>query len=127
MPIFYASIYKLKQLSKGYYSISALGGILLSKIDSFRANQLQNVIEEMAISANIPVPRIFVLEKEPSVNAFSIGLKSVDMSICVTKGCLEQLNRDELQGVAAYEMAQIINGYTRLNTLIYGVLLWKKF
>ena len=127
LPIFFASIYKLKQLSKGYYSISALGGILLSKIDSFRANQLQNVIEEMAISANIPVPRIFVLEKEPSVNAFSIGLKSVDMSICVTKGCLEQLNRDELQGVAAYEMAQIINGYTRLNTLIYGVLFGLEF
>ncbi|MBQ9681727.1 MAG: M48 family metalloprotease [Neisseriaceae bacterium] len=127
LPIFFASIYKLKQLSKGYYSISALGGILLSKIDSFRAKQLQNVIEEMAISANIPVPRIYILEKEPSVNAFSIGLKSVDMSICVTKGCLEQLNRDELQGVAAYEMAQIINGYTRLNTLIYGVLFGLEF
>ena len=127
LPIFFASIYKLKQLSNGYYSISSLGVTLLGKIDSFRANQLQNVIEEMAISANIPVPRIFVLEKEPSVNAFSIGLKSVDMSICVTKGCLEQLNRDELQGVAAYEMAQIINGYTRLNTLIYGVLFGLEF
>ena len=127
LPIFFASIYKLKQLSNGYYSISSLGVTLLGKIDSFRANQLQNVIEEMAISANIPVPRIYVLENEPSVNAFSIGLKSVDMSICVTRGCLEQLNRDELQGVAAYEMAQIINGYARLNTLIYGVLFGLEF
>ena len=127
LPIFFASIYKLKQLSHAYYSISSLGVTLLGKIDSFRANQLQNVIEEMAISANIPVPRIYVLENEPSVNAFSIGLKSVDMSICVTKGCLEQLNRDELQGVAAYEMAQIINGYARLNTLIYGVLFGLEF
>lgn len=127
LPIFFASIYKLKQLSNGYYVISSLGVTLLGKIDSFRANQLQNVIEEMAISANIPVPRIYVLENEPSVNAFSIGLKSVDMSICVTRGCLEQLNRDELQGVAAYEMAQIINGYTRLNTLIYGVLFGLEF
>lgn len=120
--IFIQSIHKLKQLSDGHYSAISAGGSLLKNTNHFRANQLRNTIEEMAVSANIPVPRIYILEKEPSVNAFAAGLKSVDMSICVTKGCLEQLNRDELQGVASYCMAQIINGYARLNTLIYGVL-----
>ena len=116
------SFYKLKELSQGNYSAIITGGILLTETDNVRAVQLRNTVEEMAVSAGIPVPKIYVLENEPSVNAFAAGLKPVDMVVGITRGSLEYLNRDELQGVAAYQMAQIINGYARLNTLMYGVL-----
>ena len=116
------SFYKLKELSNGNYSAIITSGVLLTESNNIRAEQLRNTVEEMAISAGIPVPKIYVLENEPSVNAFAAGLKPVDMVVGITRGSLEYLNRDELQGVAAYQMAQIINGYARLNTLIYGVL-----
>ena len=122
-----ASFYKLKELSTGNYSAIITGGILLTETDNVRAVQLRNTVEEMAVSAGIPVPKIYVLENEPSVNAFAAGLKPVDMVVGITRGSLEYLNRDELQGVAAYQMAQIINGYARLNTLMYGVLFGLQF
>lgn len=121
------SFYKLKELSQGNYSAIITGGILLTETDNVRAVQLRNTVEEMAVSAGIPVPKIYVLENEPSVNAFAAGLKPVDMVVGITRGSLEYLNRDELQGVAAYQMAQIINGYARLNTLMYGVLFGLQF
>lgn len=117
-----ASILKLKQLSDGNYSAIISGGVPLKDVKYTRATTLRNTVEEMAISANIPVPHIYVLEMEPSVNAISAGINRMDMSICITRGCLEKLNRDELQAIAAYQMAQIINGNARLNTLMYGVL-----
>ena len=122
-----ASFYKVKQLSKGNYSSIMTGGILLDDNNNVRAKQLRNTVEEMAISAGIPVPKIYVLENEPSVNAFAAGIRHTDMVVGITRGSLEYLNRDELQGVAAYQMAQIINGYARLNTLIYGVLFGLQF
>lgn len=121
------SFYKLKELSQGNYSAIITGGVLLTETDNVRAVQLRNTVEEMAVSAGIPVPKIYVLENEPSVNAFAAGLKPVDMVVGITRGSLEYLNRDELQGVAAYQMAQIINGYARLNTLMYGVLFGLQF
>ena len=122
-----ASFYKVKQLSKGNYSSIMTGGILLDDTNNVRAKQLRNTVEEMAISAGIPVPKIYVLENEPSVNAFAAGIRHTDMVVGITRGSLEYLNRDELQGVAAYQMAQIINGYARLNTLMYSVLFGLQF
>ena len=123
-----ASFYKVKQLSKGDYSSIMMGGVLLDDdLNNLRAVQLKNTVEEMAIAAGIPVPKIYVLKNEPSVNAFAAGIRHTDMVVGITRGSLEYLNRDELQGVAAYQMAQIINGYARLNTLIYGVLFGLQF
>ena len=116
-----------KLLATGNRLSDKAGGSLLNEIDNSRKTQLQNIVEEMAIAAGVPVPHIYVLAKEPSINAFAVGLKPTDMAIGVTQGCLDYLNRDELQAVIAYEMAQIINGYTRLNTLMYGVLFGLQF
>ncbi|MBR7059021.1 MAG: M48 family metalloprotease [Neisseriaceae bacterium] len=120
--VFSASVKKLKQLSKGNYSAIMAGGVLLKTTDNLQEQRLRNTVEEIAISANIPVPHIYILKMEPSVNAFAAGLRPTDMAIGITRGAFEILNRDELQGVIAYEMAQIINGHARLNTLVYGVL-----
>ena len=84
--------------------------------------RLRNVIEEVAIAAGVPVPEIYVLEQEPGINAFAAGYSPSDAAICVTKGCLEKLNRDELQGVIAHEYSHVLNGDMRLNIRLMGVV-----
>jgi Zn-dependent protease with chaperone function len=84
--------------------------------------RLRNVIEEVAIAAGVPVPEIYVLEQEPGINAFAAGYGPSDAAICVTQGCLETLNRDELQGVIAHEYSHVLNGDMRLNIRLMGVV-----
>ena len=124
------SVHKVMELSSTNYAVIMTSSVPLNEvknIDTLKKEQLRNVIEEMAISAGILVPKIYVLDNEPNVNAFSTGLRSADMVVSFTRGCLEKLNRDELQGIAAYQIAQIINGQARLNTLVYGVLYGLQF
>ena len=75
--------------------------------------RLRNVIEEMALASGLPVPDVFVLEKEPGINAFAAGLTHGDAAIAVTRGALERLDRAELQGVVAHEFSHILNGDMR--------------
>ncbi len=84
--------------------------------------RLRNVIEEMALASGTPVPEIYLLEHEPGINAFAAGHSTGDMAIGVTRGCMEKLNRDELQGVMAHEFSHILNGDMRLNIRLIGVL-----
>ncbi len=71
--------------------------------------QLFNVVEEMKIAANLPhMPKIYIID-DPAPNAFAAGIKTENSIIAVTAGLLGKLNRDELQGVVAHEMAHIIN------------------
>lgn len=71
--------------------------------------QLFNVVEEMKIAANLQhMPRIFIID-DPAPNAFAAGIKTENAVVAVTAGLLGKLNRDELQGVVAHEMAHIIN------------------
>jgi Zn-dependent protease with chaperone function len=64
----------------------------------------------------------FVLNQEPSLNAFAAGLSTQDSVIGVTRGLLEAMNRDELQGVIAHEVGHIVNGDSRLNLKLIGTL-----
>jgi len=70
--------------------------------------QLFNVVEEMAISASLPVPKVYIIN-DPAPNAFATGRKPETASIAVTAGLLGRLNRDELQGVVAHEMSHILH------------------
>jgi heat shock protein HtpX len=83
--------------------------------------RLVNVVEEMAIAAGQPRPRIFVVPDEDP-NAFATGLEPQTAAIAVTEGLLRQLNRDELQAVVAHEMAHIRNFDTRLMTLLAAMV-----
>lgn len=76
-----------------------------------------DVVHEMALSARIPTPRINVID-DPSPNAFAIGRDSEHSAICVTQGLLDQMDREELQGVIGHEMAHIRNCDTRLTTMV---------
>ncbi len=67
--------------------------------------RLLNVVEEMALAAGVPVPPVFVLEGEPGINAFAAGYQPGNAVVAVSRGSLEYLTRDELQGVWATSSA----------------------
>ncbi len=89
-----------------------------------------NVVHEMAIAAGMPPPRAFVIKNEKGINAFAAGGDPSRAAIGVTHGALAKLNREELSGVIAHEMAHIAHRDTRLNTrlmaMVFGlvVLFW---
>lgn len=83
--------------------------------------KLLNVVEEMAIASGMPVPPVFLLEEE-GINAFAAGYSSSDAVIGVTRGCVEALSRDELQGVIAHEFSHILNGDMRMSIRLIGIL-----
>jgi heat shock protein HtpX len=70
--------------------------------------QLYNVVEEMAIAAGLPVPKVYIIP-DPAPNAFATGRTPKTASVAVTAGLLGRLNRDELQGVIAHEMSHILH------------------
>jgi Zn-dependent protease with chaperone function len=92
----------------------------------FREVVLRNVVEEMALASGSPAPRIFILPGESSINAFAASTSPRDAVVGVTRGALEKLSREELQGVIAHEMSHIHYGDSKLNvkmiSLVFGLL-----
>jgi Zn-dependent protease with chaperone function len=84
--------------------------------------RLLNVVEEMALASGIAAPRVYVLERQDTINAFAAGLRSSDAVITVTHGALTRLTRDELQGVIGHEFSHILNGDMTLNLRLIGLL-----
>jgi Zn-dependent protease with chaperone function/uncharacterized tellurite resistance protein B-like protein len=100
-----------------------LGGTLVVPGTNRSDHQtLLNVVEEMAIASGVPVPQVYVLASEPSVNAFAAGLTPESAAIGVTQGALNRLTREELQGVIAHEFSHILNGDMRSNMRLMGLL-----
>ena len=122
LSIFTASALKLRRLSDIRYVVMQSKAVRLDKAQTLSEQQLRNTVEETAIAAGVAVPVIYVMRKEPAVNVFAYGMRSGYMMIIITEGCLKNLNREELQGIAAYAMAQILSGYARLNTFMHGLL-----
>jgi Zn-dependent protease with chaperone function len=123
--ILIGSLYKTIQLSRGGGASVAeeLGGRLVSRSSSDPLERrLINVVEEMAIASGIPVPPVYVLDAEQGINAFAAGARTNEGVVAVTRGTLEKLSRDELQGVIAHEFSHILNGDMRLNLRLIGVL-----
>ena len=83
--------------------------------------QLDNVVQEMAIAAGIPKPRIWIIE-DPDPNAFATGHDEGTANIAVTRGLLAMCSRDELQGVIAHEMGHVKNLDVRLTTLLAALV-----
>ena len=118
------SLYKIFALSQGGEVVTRwLGGRLIdSNTPNPQERRLLNVVEEMAIASGTPVPSVFLLEEEKSINAFAAGFTPADAVIGVTQGTLQILSRDELQGVIAHEFSHILNGDMRLNIRLIGIL-----
>ncbi|MAJ61290.1 MAG: hypothetical protein CBC48_15905 [bacterium TMED88] len=123
------SLYKISQLRGGGAVVAEqLGGQLLpSDTRDPDARRLLNVVEEMAIASGTPTPPVYLLSDEEGINAFAAGFTPSDAVIGVTRGCVRQLSREELQGVIAHEFSHILNGDMRLNIrlmgFIHGILL----
>src|SRR5512142_995606 len=77
--------------------------------------RLVNVTEEMAVAAGLPVPRLYVLQGEAGINAFAAGYTPGHAVVAVTRGALDRLTRDELQGVVAHELSHVLNADTRID------------
>jgi len=119
-----ATLVKTRQLRAGGGRVAQdLGGTLVGENNMDPLHQrLRNVVEEMALASGVPVPEIYVLENEQGINAFAAGYAPEDAAVAVTRGALELLNRDELQGVIAHEFSHVLNGDMRLNIRLMGVL-----
>ena len=119
-----ASLYRLSQLSSGGGASVAesLGGHLLQAETSDPVERkILNIVEEMAIASGMPVPRVYLMD-EDGINAFAAGWSPNDAVIGVTRGCVEALSRDELQGVIAHEFSHILNGDMKINIRLMGIL-----
>jgi Zn-dependent protease with chaperone function len=122
--IAFGSLYRIASLRGGGEPVALqMGGVPVPEntTDS-NLRRLRNVVEEIAIASGVPVPKIYVLEHEAGINAFAAGYSPSDAVVAVTRGAIERLNRDELQGVIAHEFSHILNGDMRLNIRLIGVL-----
>jgi heat shock protein HtpX len=99
----------------------ATGAWELINPDTPEQRRLVNVVEEMAIAAGLPRPRIWIVPDDDP-NAFATGRDAATASIAVTEGLLRALSRDELQGVVAHEMAHVRNLDVRLMTLLAAMV-----
>jgi Zn-dependent protease with chaperone function len=119
-----AMLFKAAQLSAGGKRVAEqLGGHRIQPNTNDEAEKrLLNVVEEMAIASGMPVPAVYLLADEIGINAFAAGSTPADAVIGVTRGCLQQFSRPQLQGVIAHEFSHILNGDMRLNIRLIAIL-----
>jgi Zn-dependent protease with chaperone function len=119
-----STLYRTAALSVGGSRVATdMGGTLVpTDVQDPLRRRLRNVVEEMSIASGVPVPDIYVLEAEDGINAFAAGYTPADAAIAVTRGALDVLDRDELQGVIAHEFSHILNGDMRISIRMMGVL-----
>lgn len=122
--ILLGSLYQIIALRAGGGTrvAESLGGRPLTQdTDDLAERRLLNIVEEMAIASGTPVPPVYLLD-EPGVNAFAAGYRPGDAVIGVTRGAVEQLNREQLQGVIAHEFSHVLNGDMRMSIRMIGIL-----
>ena len=107
----------------GAHVARAVGAVqVLSNDTDPKIRQLCNIVEEMALAASQPTPEVFVLEAK-EINAFAAGMSPDKAVITVTTGALEQLNRDELQGVIGHEIGHVYNGDSKISLRLAAMLM----
>ena len=90
------------------------------EVEESQAPQFLNVVREMAVAANVPMPRVYLIE-DTAPNAFATGRDPQHASVAVTTGLLQKLDREELQGVIGHELAHVRNLDIRF-ALVVGVM-----
>jgi len=118
------SLYKIAVLRSGGARVAEmLGGKLIpAGSEDFLEKRLLNIVEEMAIASGVSVPPVYLMEEEKGINAFAAGFTTDDAVVGITRGALETLNREELQGVIAHEFSHILNGDMWLDLKLVGFL-----
>lgn len=108
-------VWTLIALKLGDRIVLSLAGA--REVSAEQEPQLHNVVEEMAIAAGLPKPRVAVMETD-ALNAFATGMRSDRAAIAVTRGLLNSLNREELQAVVGHEMGHVANLDVRYGTAV---------
>jgi Zn-dependent protease with chaperone function len=118
------SLIRTAQLRAGGAAVArSLGGTEIpASSNDLKHQRLRNVVEEIAIASGVPIPQVFVLEQESAINAFAAGYGTTDAAVAVTRGALDKLDREQLQGVIAHEFSHVLNGDMRLNVGLIGWL-----
>ena len=124
--VFFGGIFALIYALIGWFGGS---GVLMAfhgahEIAKADAPKLFNVVEEMAIAAGVPMPKVYIMT-ENAPNAFATGTSPDRAAVAVTTGLLDKLDRDELQGVIAHEIGHIRNfdiRYSMLMAMLAGGL-----
>ena len=121
--IILGSLYKTLALAGGGARVAEMldAELIVYGSNDFHKQRLLNVVEEMAIASGTPVPPVYLLD-EDGINAFAAGYKPGDAVIGVTRGAIEKLGREQLQGVIAHEFSHILNGDMKLNIRLIGLL-----
>lgn len=81
-----------------------------------------NIVDEMAIASGLKRPQAMVLARDARINAFAAGWDADDAVVAVTQGAMDHLTREELQGLVAHEFSHIVEGDTRLNMRLIGMV-----
>jgi heat shock protein HtpX len=106
-------------------SLYAGDGLVLAasqakEVSEEQAPQLINVVRELALAANVPMPKVYIID-DSAPNAFATGRDPKHASVAITSGLLDKLDREELQGVIGHELSHVRNYDIRF-TLMVGVL-----
>ncbi len=118
---------ELRRLHRGVGALAAsLGGTRIAADATDPAHRrLMNVVEEMALAAELPAPQVYLLADEPGINACVLAWHGRDAALCVTLGCLYRLRRAELQAVVAHGLSELLHDEQpfrmRLAALIGGL------
>lgn len=118
------ALIRILELSKGGSAVAdSLGARLVSPhTQDAKERRYLNIVQEMALASGLPVPDCYVMDGDQTVNAFAAGNEPKDAVIGVTRGALDHLSRDELQGVIGHEFSHIGNGDMKLNIKIIGTI-----
>ncbi|MCW8910897.1 MAG: M48 family metallopeptidase [Gammaproteobacteria bacterium] len=122
--IFTGSLRRYFALSDGGKAVAEMVGASLVDLNSSdkKIKKYINIVSEMSIASGVPMPVLYVMERESGINAFVAGFRSTEAVMVVTRGALNELDRDELQGVVAHEFSHILNGDMRINIRLMAVL-----
>jgi Zn-dependent protease with chaperone function len=118
------SLVRYLRLRNGGRAVAELMGARKVNTDSHDLDERRfiNVVEEMSIASGTPVPDLYIMDHEAGINAFVAGYRPAHAVMVITRGALDNLSRDELQGVVAHEFSHILNGDMRLNVRLMAIL-----
>jgi len=119
------ALFKISQLKRGGgegVAVMLGGKQVYPDTADFFEKRLRNVVEEMAIASGVPVPPVYVMERENGINAFAAGFTPSDSVVAVTYGTMTGLTREELQGVIAHEFSHILNNDMRMNINLMAII-----
>ncbi|WP_353395203.1 M48 family metalloprotease [Hydrogenophaga sp. 5NK40-0174] len=99
-----------------------LGARRLNASTDFDERRFENIVDEMAVASGMRRPTPMLLARDQSINAFAAGWDENDAVVAVTRGALDYLTREELQGMVAHEFSHIVEGDTRMNMRLLGMV-----